>query len=133
MYAHTRANSGPEHWEPLGKHLSDVAREAEAFAAAFGASAWGKWLGACHDLGKMSAEFQDYLFQSNSREARDAGVEEQKAPGRVNHSSFGARYVHERLRDIRGEILAYCIAGHHAGLPDATSTDDTGSGTLCVP
>ena len=129
MYAHTRANSGPEHWEPLTKHLSDVAREADAFAAAFGASTWGKWLGACHDLGKLSVEFQDYLFQSNSRDARDAGVEEQKTPGRVNHSSFGARYVHGRLGDIHGEILAYCIAGHHAGLPDATSPDDTSSGS----
>ncbi len=42
---------------------------------------------------------------------------------KVNHSSFGARFVTEKLPGLAGEMLAYCIAGHHAGLPDAISVD----------
>jgi len=38
-------------------------------------------------------------------------------PGRVDHSTAGALHAIE-LHGILGRIPAYCIAGHHAGLPD---------------
>ena len=131
MYAHTTEDGIPEHWEPLSKHLEEVAQAAETFAAEFGAESWGRWLGACHDLGKMSDAFQNYLRSSSPTIGKDAGVEEQPAPGRVNHSSYGARFAYRNAGGVLGEMLAYCIAGHHAGLPDAMATDDANSrGTL---
>ena len=36
---------------------------------------------------------------------------------KIDHSSAGALYAHQQQTQI-GKILAYLIAGHHAGLPD---------------
>ncbi len=49
---------------------------------------------------------------------------ESSRPDRVNHSTFGARFVARHIGKLQGQILAYCIAGHHAGLPNESSTDD---------
>ena len=66
FYAHTKTNPdgkpAPEcDWEPLERHLQEVADLAGDFAAAFGAREWGKLAGLWHDLGKYSLEFQNYL------------------------------------------------------------------------
>jgi CRISPR-associated endonuclease/helicase Cas3 len=102
-------------WEPLDAHLEKVAVLAGEFCAAFGAREWGETLGRLHDLGKLSPEFQDYL--RNSADV-DAGEEQVQRPGRVDHSTFGARCAIEHAGPHAGQLLAYCIAGHHAGLPD---------------
>lgn len=120
-YAHTLANEPPERWEPLEQHLENVAQLAGEFASAFGARPWGVALGRWHDLGKYSSAFQDYLRRSANQ---DAGEEDQ-VPGRVDHSTFGAQYAARIVKGNWGRILACCIAGHHAGLPDATSSDET--------
>jgi CRISPR-associated endonuclease/helicase Cas3 len=127
VYAHTLPNAPCEDWEPLETHLAEVASRTGAFAAVFGAYEWGQIVGCCHDLGKASLDFQRYLFRTSDP---DAGAQEGSA-GRVDHSTFGARYVAESIGKHRGQMLAYCIAGHHAGLPDGTSDDEsTQGGTL---
>ncbi len=68
-YAHTRENEPPEHWEPLEKHLQEVASRAGEFAAEFGVAEWGQLAGLWHDLGKYSEAFQDYLKRENGLEA----------------------------------------------------------------
>jgi CRISPR-associated endonuclease/helicase Cas3 len=40
-------------------------------------------------------------------------------PGRIDHSTAGAQHAFKFLRN-KGKLLAYAIAGHHAGLPDGT-------------
>lgn len=122
-YAHTRSGLPPSQWEPLSAHLDKVAESAAMFADEFGARAWGEILGRCHDLGKLSNEFQLYLSKSGS-ESADAGVEEDVPGKRVDHSTFGARFLEKGVGKIGGQLLAYCIAGHHTGLPDETSSDD---------
>src|SRR5690606_28366291 len=52
-------------------------------------------------------------------------------PGRVNHSSAGAALAEDRLTHPVGRVLAYMVAGHHAGLPD-WDPSDTGNGALRV-
>lgn len=123
-YAHSLAGRPRAEWETLSRHLDEVAARAGRFAAAFGAAEWGALAGAWHDLGKLSHEFQRYIgFRSD---ADDAG-EEDAVPGRVDHSTFGAQYAVRTLgREKHAAwILAYCIAGHHAGLADGSADDET--------
>lgn len=124
-FAHTLSGHPPADWEPLAAHLDKVAHSASTFADAFGARSWGEALGRCHDLGKLSDEFQLYLRNAGTASV-DAGVEEESTPGRrVDHSTFGARFVVQAAGKVPGQLLAFCIAGHHTGLPDETSFDDT--------
>lgn len=119
-YAHS--TNGPiDAWEPLEEHLRMVAEGdvslgvagAADFADAFGAADWGRVLGWWHDLGKYSEAFQEYLKCSADR----ADVHGAEFRGSVDHSTAGARCAVEQFGNI-GRLLAYCIAGHHAGLPD---------------
>jgi CRISPR-associated endonuclease/helicase Cas3 len=123
-YAHTLVDHPSSDWEPLGAHLEKVARSASTFAEAFGARQWGEILGRYHDLGKLSEEFQLYLRNAGAASG-DAGVEsEDLHQVRVDHSTLGARVVAEAAGKVPGQLLAFCIAGHHTGLPDETSADD---------
>ncbi len=97
--------------QPLSEHLRNVATRAADFADAFGARNWGQAAGLLHDDGKASSDFQ--------RRIRGASI-------RVDHSTSGAKYAAEEMVAPKGfgKLLAYCIAGHHAGLPDGNSGDD---------
>ena len=119
IYAHSLAGRPKTEWEPLALHLARVAESGAGFAAGFGAAAWGDVLGRCHDLGKASTAFQTYIDKPEGEEAGVEGV----GAGRVDHSTFGARHIAAKAAGIAGEISAYCIAGHHAGLPDAVAED----------
>lgn len=127
FYAHTRPGHMSKDWEPLESHLDNVARSAAAFADVFQAGCWGAVLGQFHDLGKFSEDFQSYLNEAGSKSS-DAGAEDDTdthAPGkRVDHSTFGARYLEASVGGIAGQLLAFCAAGHHTGLPDETSNED---------
>ena len=126
IYAHTLGPNSAD-WELLSAHAAVVADLAATFAAAFKATDWGRLAGQWHDLGKASAEFQAYLHASQDADASEEGT----APGRVDHSCFGARYAIDQLTNgVAGQLLAFCLAGHHAGLADATSTDDGVRSTL---
>jgi CRISPR-associated endonuclease/helicase Cas3 len=128
-YAHTLPGHPPCEWEFLDVHLAQVALSAASFADAFGAGPWGGVLGRCHDLGKLSEDFQKYLCEAGSK-PEDAGAEEDTdncaTRKRVDHSTFGARFAEKAGGGILGQVLAFCIAGHHTGLPDETSTNDLG-------
>jgi CRISPR-associated endonuclease/helicase Cas3 len=91
----------------LREHLLTVSKLAGAFAARFNAAAWGCVLGLLHDIGKASGKFQ--------RRVRGENV-------RVDHSTAGAREAASSMGGV-GKLLAYCIAGHHAGLPDGNSNE----------
>lgn len=100
LFAHTHPD-GP--WEPLGEHAARVAARAALFARAFGAEELAHVAGLLHDVGKASAGFQAYL--------RGEGAS-------VDHSTAGAQLACRRYGDRVSKLLAYAIAGHHAGLPD---------------
>jgi CRISPR-associated endonuclease/helicase Cas3 len=92
----------------LEDHLLNVAKMASAFAKKFKAQRWGYAAGLWHDIGKYSEKFQEKLRRAETDEPDI----------RVDHSTYGAKLIFEKERF--GKILAYCIAGHHAGLPNAT-------------
>ncbi len=110
-WAHSRDNTPKNCWQPLKTHLFAVAERAMSFARGFGSGEFGWVAGLCHDLGKYSREFQMRL--------EDPRVH-------VDHSSAGARIAAKKY-DAMGRIIAYAVAGHHAGLPDGGNTAVEGS------
>ncbi|MDR3638624.1 MAG: CRISPR-associated endonuclease Cas3'' [Isosphaeraceae bacterium] len=115
VYAHTLTGRLESDWHLLEAHLHDSACLAAGFASEFGASEWGRLAGLWHDLGKFSDAFQDYLHGSA---ASGGGLHAAEVVGRVDHSTAGAQHAARQARIPLGRLLAYCIAGHHAGLPD---------------
>lgn len=110
----------------LADHLQSVASMAAGFSPAFDAATathrWTYLAGLWHDLGKYRAGFQRYLKQSDNPDAHIEG----KVGGREKtHSAAGALWAIETLEKSYGangklaaNVLAYLIAGHHAGLDD---------------
>lgn len=114
FYAHTATDG--RSWEPLPKHLGEVAGLSARFADAFGAKEWGKLAGLWHDLGKYSDDFQEYLCNAN-----DPDLHQAQMTGKVDHATAGAIHALEFFggdRKIAGIILSYVITGHHGGLKD---------------
>jgi CRISPR-associated endonuclease/helicase Cas3 len=114
--AHVRRNEdGSFEIHHLEEHLRAVADLAGEFASTFGHSDWGRLAGIWHDLGKYSSAFQSYIARGSGFDP-EAHIE--GGTGRVNHSSAGALHAVKKLGCNKGQLLAYLIAGHHAGLPD---------------
>ncbi len=101
LYAHTTDDPTGAGWEPLSAHLNAVATTAERFAKAFAAAPAGRAMGLCHDLGKAAPAFQTYLKGTGPS---------------PDHSAAGAVFAVDRYGPLLGRVLAFGIAGHHAGL-----------------
>lgn len=122
--AHVKKNDD-ESWaapQPLNEHLSGTAELAEYFAARFWSGQWGRAAGLCHDTGKARLEWQRYIRTSSGYD-EEASLETNK--GKVDHSTPGARLAEDTLGRGVGRIFSYCIAGHHAGLPDWTGAQSS--------
>lgn len=122
ILAHVRP--GPDgQWitHDLRDHLEAVAQRCQASALTIEGGEWAALAGLWHDLGKYQPAFQKYI---RSASGMDAHIE---APGRVKHAIAGAVHAIARFEETGkrpyGKILAYLIAGHHAGLPDWHSAD----------
>jgi CRISPR-associated endonuclease/helicase Cas3 len=110
-------NASQSDWELLytgtGEgHLEKVAAFAAQFARKFGAGDWGYVSGMWHDLGKYRQEFQAKLTGERIQ---------------VEHSGIGAALA-GRHGDA-GLAIAFCIAGHHAGLADLRFEQNGWQGT----
>lgn len=107
FYAHTIEGEPPERWQLLETHLRNVAELAAYFAAPYEAKDWAYCAGLWHNVGKYRQEFQQRL--------RGSGVS-------VEHSGAGAALA--QLRDgVNGFVLAFIIAGHHAGLANLIQSE----------
>jgi CRISPR-associated endonuclease/helicase Cas3 len=128
MLAHVKPNEdGSWQIHELEEHLREVAKLAEKMATGFGSSDWAKLAGLWHDLGKYRPAFQSYIKKASGYDP-EAHIE--NGQGRVDHSTAGAIHAVEKLPVI-GRVLAYLIAGHHAGLPD-WDTAEAGASALSV-
>lgn len=110
------AHSGGHH---LVDHLHKVAELAGGFSKVFDSCGysrrWAYLAGLWHDLGKYRPGFQQYLRQSSGY---DAHIEGKVAGREKTHSAAGALWAIRQLGEPYGRVLAYMIAGHHAGLDD---------------
>lgn len=95
-FAHS-ANARGE-WNPLKRHLAQVASLAGRFAGVWGAAECGKLTGLLHDLGKYGD-----LFQARLR-GEERGLD---------HWTIGAS---ECLTAHRNVAAALAVQGHHVGL-----------------
>lgn len=94
--------------QEIGEHLEGTALMAAMFAGQFNNADWGYYLGKWHDIGKFSEDFQSYIRAAS-------GYEEGEIKGKTDHSSAGTIFAKETL-PVNWPPIAYCIAGHHAGL-----------------
>jgi CRISPR-associated endonuclease/helicase Cas3 len=93
-------------------HLNGTAKLAKGFADAFGAGEFAYTIAFSHDLGKYSNEFQRRISGENIS---------------VDHSTAGGKHLKKLNDNFLGRMAAYCIFGHHGGLPDGGSSVDTDS------
>lgn len=87
------------------EHSTGTARLSACFAAPFGAEEQGRLAGLVHDLGKYRLPFQRRIRGS---------------PEQVDHATPGA-FVCAKRNQI---AAAFCVAGHHGGLPDGGGRGD---------
>lgn len=113
FYAHSLAKEPVEKWQPLEDHLLNVAELASEFARPISGANWARLLGMHHDAGKGSFAWQAYLRHAN--EISDNFSQYYK--GSVKHAFQGAQWLYEHSKEA-GKLMAYCIAGHHGGLPN---------------
>ena len=113
FFAHSKDGVPLKSWQPLQEHLENVSHMAAGFAGAFQAQDWGRIAGLWHDLGKGTLPWQAYLRHANGLVDEFAEFYE----GHVVHAIVGAQSLFELSREA-GKLLAYCIAGHHGGMPN---------------
>ena len=104
-YAHSADPIDHDKWHRLAAHLEDTAARAASFLETVSCGDIGRAAGLLHDVGKYTGEFQTRL---------------QGGP-RVDHSTAGAKIAVARYGTKLGRILAFCIAGHHAGLANGVN------------
>ena len=100
FFAHSTPTSDRSDWQPLAEHLQSVGRLAAERAAPFGGQQLAEIAGLLHDLGKYTNDFQDKIRGDLIH---------------VDHATRGAILAVEHYGPL-GRLLAYGIAGHHAGL-----------------
>jgi len=116
--AHVKQSSNGGWLTPhdLVDHLNCVAIRAADHARPFGGQEWAHLAGLWHDLGKFRSRFQQYIRKASGFDFNaDASIKGEA--GKAPHSTAGALLACDRFKES-GRVLAYLIAGHHAGLYD---------------
>jgi CRISPR-associated endonuclease/helicase Cas3 len=118
FFAHSLKSQNKQSWQTLAEHLTDVSRLAADFGKPLNISKAAALAGLLHDLGKYTPAFQ-------------ARLEGSATP--TEHSIQGAWCAQGLAQTLdnktAADLIAYAIAGHHAGLPDMTNADQP-AGTL---
>lgn len=93
--------------------MKGVAERAAAFSANREISHIAYLSGLFHDLGKYSTAYQNRLINQGPK---------------VDHSTAGAQEIKKLCKgtnnDLLATLIAYCVSGHHTGLPDYGSISD---------
>jgi CRISPR-associated endonuclease/helicase Cas3 len=127
LIAHVKRQNENEWAKPhsLLEHLEETSRLAQKFAESFASGEFAKILGLIHDFGKATTLWQDYIrcksgYDEFNPDAHLEGI----TKGKVEHSILGAKFAEVKFGKALGRFFAYCIAGHHGGIPDYFSEDN---------
>jgi len=102
--------------QTIFEHLCGTAKRAQTFADDFNCGQLAHDITFMHDIGKYSAEFQERINGANIT---------------VDHSTPGGKLAWQENQNAVGMVAAYCIMGHHGGLPDGGNAfDDSSTATL---
>lgn len=121
FYAHTKGSS-QEDWQILNDHLRNTAKLALTLNTQPKLDTFIEIISLLHDAGKYSQAFQKRLLGASQF---------------VDHSTAGAQLLldladENKSKAFVAKLLAFCITGHHSGLPDYGSiADHYSSPTLC--
>ena len=119
-YAHSGRLADKSDWQLLSDHLQTVAEIAQHNARYTECMNLAHLAGLLHDLGKYCKEFQARLEGSSKK---------------VDHATAGAKTAAEILPNTLcngfpfSKLIAYAIAGHHAGLANGLAE---GEGRSCL-
>lgn len=113
FYAHSTDGDKSE-WQTIHDHLSNTAKLTLTLGKDSGVEQYAYVAAMLHDIGKYSHAFQKRL---------------EGASRKVDHSTAGAYEIRQlfnktKNQTLLAELLAYCIAGHHGGLPDYGNSFD---------
>jgi CRISPR-associated endonuclease/helicase Cas3 len=113
FYAHTNELDKAK-WQSIYDHLTNTAELALKSGGDSGLERFAYIAAMLHDIGKYSQAFQRKLDGAHIR---------------VDHSTAGAKeviqlFTENQNQKLMAKILAFCIAGHHGGLPDHGSRID---------
>lgn len=112
FWAHSGTAGDTRDWQGLADHLRSVARIAWGVAGPLGLGNAASCAGLLHDLGKYHPDFQRRILGESVR---------------IDHSTAGGAILWResgRRDRFAAEALAYCILGHHAGLPDRSNATE---------
>lgn len=115
FFARSTLDMSRRDWQPLRDHLLGTSQKAKSFGDPISLGCIAEQAGLLHDLGKYSSDFQRRLV--------DPRVE-------AEHSTAGAWLAWSDNNSdtlIWRQLLAFVIAGHHAGLPDRLGEAGTGA------
>lgn len=105
-FAHSGSLPDKSNWQTLEHHLVNVAELAAQNSSFFKAGKLAYLAGLLHDLGKYTPAFQERL---------------EGASVKVDHATAGAKIAAELIPHPWCNLVAYAIAGHHAGLANGSS------------
>lgn len=112
----------------LVEHLEKVGEIAGEFASKFNSKEWGMLAGVVHDAGKARMSWQKYLRVKS--EYLVDGLDLAGSAQNVRHAIHGAKLVEIVHGKGIGRIISYCVAGHHVGLQDWSSSEGAGQASL---
>ncbi|MDR1424504.1 MAG: CRISPR-associated helicase Cas3' [Azoarcus sp.] len=108
FFAHSTEKSDRSDWQSFSEHAHAVSALARSFASVFHAGDFAAAEGLLHDVGKCT---EDFLRRLDG------------AALRLDHATRGAMLAVEKYGMV-GYLIAYAIAGHHAGLANGLDSGE---------
>jgi CRISPR-associated endonuclease/helicase Cas3 len=126
--AHRRQRDGSI--QSVGLHLAETAALSENFGTAVGLPLCGRLLGLCHDLGKYSQAFKDYISAVTGMLGEESRVTYEAKQGTIDHATAGSQLIWNRLNKGKlsrslAQILSVSVMSHHSrtGMKDFISLE----------